>query len=83
LHKINRLLAAAVPDTTTDPTPEKFFSAEWTTANMEWLKDHIRKGLGSASGEDTILYTEIMEIPNDDLLFLCNACTRNQDGPTI
>ncbi|KAJ7264320.1 hypothetical protein C8J57DRAFT_1624886 [Mycena rebaudengoi] len=71
---------ARIPDTTTDPTPEKYFSAGWAAADMEGLKNHIRKGLGSASGEDAILYTEIMEIPNDDLLFLCNACARGCYG---
>lgn len=50
---------------------------------MEWLKDQLRKGLGSAAGEDAIHYAEILDIPNSDLLFLCNECTRIRDGPSI
>jgi hypothetical protein len=73
----NRMLAAAIPEITTDSTREKLFSAEWTAAEVDWLKDHIRKGLGSASGEDAIHYAEIMDNPNDDLLLLCNERTRN------
>lgn len=47
LHKINRLLARAIPNTTTDPMPEKFFSAKWTEEDIEWLKDHLSKGRGT------------------------------------
>jgi hypothetical protein len=50
---------------------------------MEWLKDHLCKGLGNASGEDAIHYAEILETPNDDLLFLFNECTRKGDRPSI
>ncbi|KAJ7737998.1 hypothetical protein B0H16DRAFT_1221905, partial [Mycena metata] len=42
-HRINRLLATAIPETTTDNTEEQFFSAKWTEPDMEWLKDHVRK----------------------------------------
>ncbi|KAJ6570729.1 hypothetical protein B0H10DRAFT_1714547, partial [Mycena sp. CBHHK59/15] len=37
----------------------------------------------SASGEDAVLYAEIMDIPNDVLILLCIECIRRQDGPTI
>ena len=73
-HKMNRLLAELIPESTTDSTPEDFFSA--------WVKDHIRNSLDSASGEDAIMYGEIMEIPNEDLMLLCNECIRLKDGPT-
>ncbi|KAJ7752512.1 hypothetical protein DFH07DRAFT_716195, partial [Mycena maculata] len=82
-HKMNRLLAGFIPESTVDSTPEKFFSSEWNEKDMEWLKAHIRDALNSASGEDAILYDEIMNIPNDDLLLLCNECIRQRDGPII
>jgi hypothetical protein len=41
-HKMNRMLAESIPESTVDSTSERFFSAEWTEEDMEWLKDHIR-----------------------------------------
>jgi hypothetical protein len=72
-HKMNNLLADAIPESTDDTSPEGFFSKEWTEDDMTRLKNHIRKhGLDSASGEDAVHYAEIMDIPNEDLLLLCN-----------
>ncbi|KAJ7661612.1 hypothetical protein DFH06DRAFT_988413, partial [Mycena polygramma] len=42
-HKINKILAKALPDKTEDKTPEGFFSERWTEDDMGRLKDHIRK----------------------------------------
>ncbi|KAJ6461555.1 hypothetical protein C8R47DRAFT_993465, partial [Mycena vitilis] len=82
-HRTNRMLANSIPASTVDPTAEEFFSAQFTEQDMEWLKDHIRSTLDSASGEDAVLYADIMGIPNEDLLFLCNECTRKGDGPCL
>ncbi|KAJ7737793.1 hypothetical protein DFH07DRAFT_752880, partial [Mycena maculata] len=83
-HKFNRLLAILIPETTIDSSNEGFFSAEWTEEDTAEVKDHIRKhGLASATGEDAILYGEILEIPNDALAYLCNDCIRRRDGPSI
>ncbi|KAJ7110402.1 hypothetical protein C8R44DRAFT_633951, partial [Mycena epipterygia] len=68
-HTINTLLADIIPETTEDSTPEGFFSRDWTEDDVAKLKDHIRKNsLDSATGEDAVLYAEILDIPNDDLL---------------
>jgi hypothetical protein len=81
---MNNLLAEMIPDSTENTVPEGFLSAPWTEANIPSIKDHIRiHSLDSGSGEDAILYAEILEIPNDDLLFLCNECVRKQEGPSI
>ncbi|KAJ7862474.1 hypothetical protein B0H14DRAFT_3612592 [Mycena olivaceomarginata] len=56
---------------------------EWTEDHIVYVKDQIRKhGLDSASGDDAILYAEILEIPNDALVYLCNECVR-RNGPSI
>jgi hypothetical protein len=73
-HKFNRFLAGLIPDTTTNSSDEGFFSAEWTEEDIANVKDHIRKhGLDSETGEDAILYGEILEIPNDALISVTNA----------
>ncbi|KAJ7719710.1 hypothetical protein B0H16DRAFT_1336489, partial [Mycena metata] len=83
-HRMNKLLASLIPDSTLDSSPEGFFSSEWTEDDAAWLKDHIRKhSLDSATGEDAILYAEIMDIPNDVLVLLCNECVKKQDGPSV
>ncbi|KAF8192395.1 hypothetical protein K438DRAFT_1970195 [Mycena galopus ATCC 62051] len=51
-HAINRILASSIPATTTDTTREQLFSREWTEADIESLKEHIREGMGTATGED-------------------------------
>jgi ribonuclease HI/exonuclease III len=83
-HKMNNLLANAIPDATEDSSPEGFFSSKWTEDDSAWLKDHIWKhSLVSASGEDAVLYAEIMDIPNDVLILLCNECIKTRDGPSV
>ncbi|KAJ6578536.1 hypothetical protein B0H19DRAFT_882593, partial [Mycena capillaripes] len=83
-HKFNRFLAALIPENTFDSSNEGFFSAEWTEEDIAEVKDHVRKhGLDSATGEDAILYGEILEVPNDALAYLCNECIRRRDGPSI
>ncbi|KAJ7618830.1 hypothetical protein DFH06DRAFT_994921, partial [Mycena polygramma] len=83
-HTMNNLLAEMIPDSTEDTTAEGFFSTPWTEDHIASIKDHIRThSLDSGSGEDAILYAEILEIPNEDLALLCNECVRQQDGPSI
>ncbi|KAJ7731086.1 hypothetical protein B0H16DRAFT_1893457 [Mycena metata] len=83
-HEINKVLAKFLPETTEDHTPEGFFSRKWTEEDMGRLKDHIRKhGMDSTPGEDQTSYAELLEIPNEDLLFLINKCVEKNDGPTI
>jgi hypothetical protein len=73
-----------IPQTTVDSSAEGFFSTKWTEDEVAEVKDHIRKhGLDSATGEDAILYGEILEIPNDALAYLCNECIRRRDGPSV
>ncbi|KAJ7101767.1 hypothetical protein C8R44DRAFT_641348, partial [Mycena epipterygia] len=82
-HKMNRMLADLIPETTTDAEEKKFFSAPWTEDNIAWVNNQIRKhDMDSASGEDAILYAEGLEIPNDSLAHLGNECIRRQDGPS-
>jgi hypothetical protein len=83
-HKMNRILAGMIPENTSDSSEERFFSAEWTEDSIAHVKEQIRKnGLHSASGDDAILYGEILEIPNDVLAYLCNECVRRRDGPSV
>ncbi|KAJ6572402.1 hypothetical protein DFH09DRAFT_1312696 [Mycena vulgaris] len=68
-----------IPDSTQDSSPEGFFFSEWTEDDAAWLNDHIRKhSLARASGEDAVLYAEIIDIPNDVLVLLCNECIRKK-----
>jgi hypothetical protein len=83
-HKINQTLGSLIPEHTDDPTPEKFFSAEWLEDDGAWVKNHLlTHSLDSASGEDAITYADIMDIPNEDIVRLCNECVRLRDVPTI
>jgi hypothetical protein len=54
----------------------------WSEDDIQWLKNHIRKALDRASGEDAVVYAKIMDIPNEDLV-LCNECVQKRDGPSI
>jgi ribonuclease HI len=83
-HTINKILAGLIPEVTKDQTAEGFFSTPWATADMGRLKDHLRKhATDSSPGEDEASYAELLEIPNDDLAFLCNECVNKRGGPTI
>ncbi|KAJ7721808.1 hypothetical protein B0H16DRAFT_1335064, partial [Mycena metata] len=72
-HKANKILVTLLPEHTEDKTPEGFFTEKWTEKDMGRLKDHIRKhSLDSSPGEDQATYAELLEIPNEDLVYLCN-----------
>jgi hypothetical protein len=83
-HKISQTLASMIPDETVDTTPEKFFSSEWCEDDGAWVKEHLRKhSLASSSGEDAITYADVVEIPNEDLIYLCNECVKRKDSPSL
>ncbi|KAF5378897.1 hypothetical protein D9615_006858 [Tricholomella constricta] len=83
-YQLNRILANLIPPSTTDQTPEKFFSSQWEEDDIAWVKDHLKKhSISSTPGEDNICYSAVMSIPNDDLVLLCNECIRLRDAPSI
>ncbi|GLB35658.1 hypothetical protein LshimejAT787_0212230 [Lyophyllum shimeji] len=83
-HKINKLLADLLPAETVDLTPEGFFSLPWVEDDIAWVKDHLKKHSAKcAPGEDALQYTDVMEIPNEDLAELCNKCIQQKDAPTV
>ncbi|KAJ7728245.1 hypothetical protein B0H16DRAFT_1331072, partial [Mycena metata] len=75
-HGINKILASLIPPETKDSTPEGFFTERWNTVDMGRLKDHLREhSSDSAEGEDQTSYSDLLEIPNEDLAYLFNECT--------
>jgi hypothetical protein len=73
-----------LPEKTEDTTPEGFFIRKWTVEDMGRLKDHLRKhSLASAAGEAAASCVDLMEIPNEDLAYLCNECVVRKGGPTV
>lgn len=83
-HKINQTLGSMIPENTDDPTPERFFSEEWTEDDAAWVKNHLLDhSLDSASGEDATTYGDIMEIPNEEIIKLCNEYIRRGSSPSI
>jgi hypothetical protein len=83
-HKMNEVLAGLIPDSTEDTTEEAFFSVKWNDDDMVRLKDHILKhSLDSMEGVDQTSYAQLLEIPNDDLAYLCNECVQRWGRPII
>ncbi|PBK81728.1 hypothetical protein ARMGADRAFT_857919, partial [Armillaria gallica] len=73
-HKLNSMRAALIPDRTEDLSTGKYFSSPWKGEEVAELKEHIRKRslMDSASSDDGVLYSQIMNIENDDLAELFN-----------
>jgi hypothetical protein len=70
--------ARAIPATTHDRTPEQFFSRPFGEVDMEMLKNHIKRHPESSTrGGDGISYQQILNIPNDILAELLNACVKH------
>ncbi|KAJ6618094.1 hypothetical protein B0H10DRAFT_1649681, partial [Mycena sp. CBHHK59/15] len=65
--------ASLLPKVTEDHNPEGFFTQKWNEDDMGRLNDRLCKhSMDSSSGEDQTMYSELLEILNDDLAFLCN-----------
>lgn len=72
-HRLNTILASMIPDETEDTTPELLFSRPWTADDAAEVKSHLQQqSLSNATGDDNLLYTEIMPIPNEDIAHLAN-----------
>ena len=83
LH-LNTLLNASIPQHTVDLTAEQFFDRPFTTMDVEWAKDHIKKHSGkSAAGIEGISYQDVQAVDNDLLVGLLNTCLCNNDAPSI
>jgi ribonuclease HI len=78
-------LARAIPARTTDRTGDSaIFSRPFTVQDIERLKAHIKRHrAGSARGADDVAYTEILQIPNDELCALFNACVKHGGVPGV
>ncbi|KAJ6544323.1 hypothetical protein B0H19DRAFT_1076444 [Mycena capillaripes] len=74
-HKIKKVLASLLPEKTEDISPEGSPTERRTEDDMGRLKDHIHKHfLDSSSGKDNASYVDLLEVPNEDLLYLANRC---------
>ncbi len=78
------MLANDIPDVTTDRTTGRYFSTDVSDDNIGKVKAHIRKtGADSSRGSDDVDYDLILEIPNEDLVKLCNECLKRCDAPSL
>lgn len=67
--------AARLPECTQDTTAGQHFSRRFTVADVVELKARIRANhLGKARGADKKSYRDLLEIPNEVLCELFNAC---------
>ncbi|KAK0183918.1 hypothetical protein F5146DRAFT_939180, partial [Armillaria mellea] len=73
-HRLNSMRTALIPDRTEDHSAGKYFSLPWNGEEVAELKEHIRTRslMDSASSDDGVLYSQIMDIENDDLADLFN-----------
>ena len=76
-------LAATMPSTTPDPTPEQYFSRPFTAEEVSAVKTHLQDAVSTARGNDGLSYADIMRMPNDRLCDLFNECVRTCDAPEI
>ncbi|PBK90522.1 hypothetical protein ARMGADRAFT_934094, partial [Armillaria gallica] len=71
----DRMLAKDIPQVTMDCTTGQYFSMDVGDDDVARVKTHICKtGAESSHGADGVDYDLILEIPNEDLVKLCNKC---------
>jgi hypothetical protein len=73
-----------MPRHTVDTTPEQFFSAPITEAEIGAAKEHFHDhgATSSSPGLDKIGFAEIEEVDNDQLCLLLNECLHNLEAPS-
>lgn len=80
---IDKELADDLPRFNEDTSPKGSFSRKLTIADIEWGKRHIRKHVSNSSGGvDEFSYGDIMEIPNEVLRNLLQACLDKKMVPS-
>ncbi len=73
----DRMSAKDIPQVTTDRTTGRYFSTDVGDDNVVRVKTHTRKtGAESSHGANGVDYDLILEIPNEDLVKLCNECLK-------
>lgn len=79
-----RDLAAEIPECTIDATEGRHFSRRFTVKEVAALKAKIRTAaLGSSRGIDNKSYKQLLDIPNDVLCELFNACLEVRNVPKM
>jgi exonuclease III len=80
---LDKLIAATIPERTTDSTPEQYFSRAITAEEIQFAKAHLaKKSANSARGWDQISYQDLMDTENEALANLFNKCLENNDAPS-
>ena len=82
LTRLQDLMSDAIPPSTTDRTPQLFFSRPFELPDIERMKRKFRsRSSKSARRIDQCSYKKIESIPNEALLKLFNYCVRHGTGP--
>ncbi|KAJ7483723.1 hypothetical protein B0H11DRAFT_2231876 [Mycena galericulata] len=82
LERLRDIMSDTIPPSTTDRTPEHFFSRRFEISDIERMKRNLReRSSKSADGVDHVSYRKIASIPNEALLTLFNSCVAQNSAP--
>jgi exonuclease III len=82
IRRLRDRLSNAIPPITVDRTPQQFFTRPFLLDDIEWAKEHLaRRHTKASPGLDKVSYQTVVDIPNEALLALFNACIHSLDAP--
>jgi hypothetical protein len=77
-------MSGSISPFTSDHSPQRFFSRAFSLEEMEGAKRHLsRRHTKGAPGLDRVSYQTVLDIPNEGLMRLFNACVDSLDAPQI
>ncbi|KZV85271.1 hypothetical protein EXIGLDRAFT_623241, partial [Exidia glandulosa HHB12029] len=84
LRDLNALRASQIPAITVDETPEQFFDAPITQADVQLLREHQEShSAGETPGYDLLLDGDVQSIEDSAITELANACFEKHNLRTI
>ncbi|PPQ72667.1 hypothetical protein CVT25_007993, partial [Psilocybe cyanescens] len=81
--QLDKNWAANAPQANVDESHNQYFARPVSSEEIDRAKRHLSSHTGSAKGVDGIQYSQIMQIPSDQLAKLFNFCISTRDAPKV
>jgi hypothetical protein len=84
VQELRNTMSGSISPFISDHSPQRFFSRPFSLEEMEGAKRHLsHRHTKGSPGLDRVSYQTVLDIPNEGLMTLFNACVDSLDAPQL